>query len=107
MSNHIQRGIAVTIAVGIAVLSVAVLKQSHAEPEKGPATPMRIGVIGAGELGGMVGRVLVKAGHEVKFSSRHPEELAAMVRELGPRASIGTPREAAEFALRYDATFYG
>jgi 8-hydroxy-5-deazaflavin:NADPH oxidoreductase len=97
MSNHIQRGIAVTIAIGIAVLSIAVLKQSRAEPEKGPATPMRIGVIGAGALGGTVGRVLVKAGHEVKFSSRHPEELAAMVRELGPRASIGTPREAAEF----------
>jgi predicted dinucleotide-binding enzyme len=97
MSNHIQRGIAVTIAIGIAVLSVAVLKQSHAEPEKGPATPMRIGVIGAGALGGTVGRVLVKAGHEVKFSSRHPEELAARVRELGPRASTGTPREAAEF----------
>jgi len=97
MSNHIQRGIAVTIAIGIAVLSIAVLKQSRAEPEKGPATPMRIGVIGAGALGGTVGRVLVKAGHEVKFSSRHPEELAAMVRELGPRASTGTPREAAEF----------
>ncbi len=97
MSNHIQRGIAVTIAIGIAVLSIAVLKQSRAEPEKSPATPMRIGVVGAGALGGTVGRVLVKAGHEVKFSSRHPEELAARVRELGPRASTGTPREAAEF----------
>jgi 8-hydroxy-5-deazaflavin:NADPH oxidoreductase len=97
MSNHIQRGIAVTIAIGIVVLSVAVVKQSRAEPEKGSAKPMRIGVIGAGALGGTVGRVLVKAGHEVKFSSRHPEELAARVRELGPRASTGTPREAAEF----------
>jgi predicted dinucleotide-binding enzyme len=61
------------------------------------AKPMRIGVIGAGSLGGTVGRVLVQAGHEVKFSSRHPEELAAMARELGPRASVGTPREAAAF----------
>jgi 8-hydroxy-5-deazaflavin:NADPH oxidoreductase len=59
--------------------------------------PMRIGVIGAGSLGGTVGGVLVKAGHEVKFSSRHPDELIAMARELGPRASVGTPREAAEF----------
>jgi hypothetical protein len=35
MSNHIQREIAVTIAIGIAVLSVVVVKQSRAEPEKG------------------------------------------------------------------------
>src|SRR4029077_15443457 len=67
------------------------------EPEKNLAKPMRIGVIGAGSLGGAVGGVLVKAGHEVKFSSRHPDELVAMARELGPRASTGTPREAAEF----------
>jgi 8-hydroxy-5-deazaflavin:NADPH oxidoreductase len=58
---------------------------------------MRIGVIGAGSLGGTVGRVLVRAGYEVMFSSRHPEELAAMTRELGPRASTGTPGKAAKF----------
>ncbi len=59
--------------------------------------PMRIGVIGAGSLGGTVGRLFVKAGHEVMFSSRHPEELEAMVRELGPRASVGLPPAAAAF----------
>jgi predicted dinucleotide-binding enzyme len=43
------------------------------------------------------------------FSSRHPEELASMIRDLGPRASVGTSREAAEFgtvllfAVPYDA----
>jgi predicted dinucleotide-binding enzyme len=58
---------------------------------------MRIGVIGAGWLGGTVGRLWVKAGHEVLFSSRHPEELTAMTRSLGPRASVGTPRQAAAF----------
>ncbi|MFP2958464.1 NAD(P)-binding domain-containing protein [Myxococcus sp. 1LA] len=58
---------------------------------------MRIGVIGAGWLGGTVGRLWVKAGHEVLFSSRHPEELVSMAQELGPRASVGTPRQAAEF----------
>lgn len=62
-----------------------------------PAQPMRIGVVGAGSLGGTVGRLWVEAGHEVLFSSRHPEELASMVRRLGPRASAGTPREAAGF----------
>jgi 8-hydroxy-5-deazaflavin:NADPH oxidoreductase len=62
-----------------------------------PAKSMRIGVIGAGTLGGTVGRVLVQVGYEVKFSSRHPEELASLTRDLGPRASVGTSREAAKF----------
>jgi len=61
------------------------------------AAPMRIGVIGAGSLGGTVGRLWVKAGHEVMFSSRHPEQLEAMTRALGPRASVGLPIAAAEF----------
>jgi predicted dinucleotide-binding enzyme len=61
------------------------------------ATPLRIGVIGAGSLGGTVGRAWVKAGHEVMFSSRHPEALVAMARAAGPRASTGSSRQAAEF----------
>jgi 8-hydroxy-5-deazaflavin:NADPH oxidoreductase len=67
-------------------------------PGKGRAAePMRIGVIGAGSLGGTVGRLWVQARHEVLFSSRHPDELVSMTRQLGPRASAGTPRQAAEF----------
>lgn len=59
---------------------------------------LRIGVIGAGWLGGTVGRQWVKAGHQVLFSSRHPEELESWVGPLGANASSGTPRQAAEFA---------
>jgi len=59
--------------------------------------PMRIGVIGAGWLGGTVGRCWVKAGHEVFFFTRHPEELESWVKPLGPLASFGTPKRAAEF----------
>ncbi|RYZ77906.1 MAG: NADP oxidoreductase [Proteobacteria bacterium] len=58
---------------------------------------MKIGVIGAGWLGGTVGKQWVKAGYEVMFSTRHPEELASMVKELGSKASAGTPKQAAEF----------
>jgi predicted dinucleotide-binding enzyme len=71
--------------------------------------PLRIGVIGAGWLGGTVGRLWVQAGHEVLFSSRNPEKLAPMARQLGARASVGLPAEAAEFgtvllfAVPYDA----
>ncbi len=59
--------------------------------------PLRIGVIGAGSLGGTVGRLWVKAGHQVLFASRHPEELASFTAELGSGAKAGTSREAAEF----------
>lgn len=61
------------------------------------AAPLRIGVLGAGSLGGTVGSLWVKAGHEVMFSSRHPEELESLVRKLGPQASAGLPAAAAEF----------
>ena len=76
----------------------SVLALSGLQPMKASAAnPLRIGVIGAGSLGGTVGSVWVKAGHEVLFSTRHPEELAPMVRELGPRARAGTARQAAQF----------
>jgi predicted dinucleotide-binding enzyme len=104
MSRHISKKIALTLILAAALLRL------HSEAAPAETTkPMRIGVIGAGSLGGTVGSVLVKAGHEVKFSSRHPEELVPMTRELGPRASVGTPKEAAEFgtvllfAVPYDA----
>ena len=61
------------------------------------ANSKRIGVVGAGSLGGTVGGLWARAGHEVMFSSRHPEELVSMTRELGPRASTGTSKEAAAF----------
>jgi hypothetical protein len=60
---------------------------------------MRIGIIGAGWLGGTVGRQWVKAGHEVLFSSRHPERFESLTSELGSRASAGTVAEAAAFGL--------
>jgi predicted dinucleotide-binding enzyme len=58
---------------------------------------MRIGVIGAGWLGGTVGRAWIVAGHEVMFSSRRPEKFAEMVRSLGVKASAGSFAEAARF----------
>jgi predicted dinucleotide-binding enzyme len=58
---------------------------------------MKIGIIGAGRIGGALGEHWVKAGHEVMLSSRHPENLKELVARLGPRARVGTPREAAAF----------
>lgn len=59
--------------------------------------PLKIGIIGTGRIGGALARHWVNAGHEVFMSSRHPEELEPLARELGPRAHVGTPREAAAF----------
>jgi len=44
---------------------------------------MKIGVIGSGNIGGNIGKHWAKAGHEVLFSSRHPEQLNDIVREAG------------------------
>jgi len=62
-----------------------------------PAAPLKIGIIGTGKIGGALARHWVKAGHEVFVSSRHPEELQGLVKELGSRAHAGTPKEAAAF----------
>ena len=59
--------------------------------------PMRIGIIGTGNIGGALARHWVAAGHEVLMSSRHPEELEPLAAELGPRARAGTVAEAAAF----------
>ena len=64
----------------------------------GGGAPMKIGIIGSGKIGGTVGTLWVKAGHDVLFSSRHPEQLKELVSSLGPRARAGTPREAAQFS---------
>ncbi|WP_375464615.1 NADPH-dependent F420 reductase [uncultured Methylobacterium sp.] len=63
---------------------------------------IRIGVIGSGNIGGTLGTLWVKDGHEVMFSSRHPETLKAMVEGLGSKARAGTPEEAIAFG---DAVF--
>jgi predicted dinucleotide-binding enzyme len=61
------------------------------------AHPVKIGIIGTGEIGGALARHWGAAGHELLISSRHPEELRALAREIGPNVQVGTPREAAAF----------
>jgi len=58
---------------------------------------MKIGIIGAGMIGSTVGKLWVEAGHDVRFASRHAEELKPLVSKLGKRASAGTPADAAKF----------
>ena len=58
---------------------------------------MKIGIIGAGKIGGTVGVLWAKAGHLVRFGTRHPESLGPLLAEAGPNASAGSPEEAARF----------
>ena len=58
---------------------------------------MRIGIIGAGMIGSTLAKLWVDAKHEIVLSSRHPDEVEPMVKELGPLATAGTAADAAEF----------
>lgn len=58
---------------------------------------MKIGIIGAGNIGSTLAKLWVDAGHDVKIASRHPEELQAVAKKLGARASAGTSADAAKF----------
>ncbi len=61
---------------------------------------MRIAVLGAGNVGGTLGKRWARAGHEVAFGARDPGEakLAALVRESGPGARAASVPEAARQA---------
>jgi 8-hydroxy-5-deazaflavin:NADPH oxidoreductase len=58
---------------------------------------MKIGVIGSGHIGSTVGKLLAHAGHEVFFSSRHPERLKALVDDVGAKARAGSIEDAARY----------
>ena len=58
---------------------------------------MKIGIVGSGQVGGTLGAVWVRAGHEVMFSSQDIEHDKALAAKLGANARAGTPREAAAF----------
>jgi predicted dinucleotide-binding enzyme len=58
---------------------------------------LKIGVIGSGRVGGTVGTLWVKAGHEVMFSSLDLEHDRKLAASIGPRARAGTPKQAAAF----------
>jgi predicted dinucleotide-binding enzyme len=81
-----------------AALMLSAALAAPAAPEAREAhAPLKIGIIGSGHIGGTLARLWVESGHEVLISSRHPEQLKTLAATLGPRAHVGTPREAALF----------
>jgi predicted dinucleotide-binding enzyme len=60
---------------------------------------VRVGIIGAGHIGGNIARFLAGAGHDVTVSfSRDPGSLEKLAAEIGARVSLGSPAEAAASA---------
>lgn len=59
---------------------------------------MKIAILGSGNIGGNLGKLWAKAGHEVFFGSRDPDGLAGLLAAAGPNARAGTVDEALAFS---------
>jgi predicted dinucleotide-binding enzyme len=95
MSNEEQvdhRRRLVLAAGGALAFSAGLLPQWVLAQQAAPK--MRLGLIGAGRIGGTVGGLWIKAGYPVMFSSRDPQEVADVAAKLGPLAKAGTVAEA-------------
>jgi len=60
---------------------------------------MRVGILGSGLMGGKLGTLFARSGHEVVFSyARSMEKLKKLAKDAKGNARAGTPREAAQDA---------
>jgi hypothetical protein len=60
---------------------------------------MRVGILGSGLMGGKLGTLFARAGHEVVFSyARSTAKLKRLAKDAKGNARAGTPREAAQDA---------
>ena len=60
---------------------------------------MRVGILGSGLMGGKLGTIFARAGHEVVFSyARSSDKLKRLARDAQGNARAGTPGEAAKDA---------
>ena len=82
----------------IATAAIAVVLPAAAARAAQAGKRMRIGVIGSGRIGGTLGALWAKAGHEVMFSDRDSEQAKRAAGEAGPTARTGRAKEAAAFA---------
>jgi predicted dinucleotide-binding enzyme len=68
-------------------------------PERSGGTAMRIAIIGAGNVGGGLGKALAAAGHEVVFGVRDPESTKTLAALADiPAAAAASPPEAVDGA---------
>ena len=95
LTGHTRRDFMRIAGSSLAVLGVAA--RASVAGAQTPASPLKIGMIGAGREGGALGARFIKAGHPVMFSSRNPDQLKGLVANLGPLAQAGTVEQAVAF----------
>lgn len=84
-----RRSLLGTIVLSAASLVSASVLAQGAKP--------KIATIGAGREGGTLGSLFAKAGFQVMFSSRNPDQLKDLVASAGPNARAGTVADAVAF----------
>ncbi len=89
--------IAVIIFTCISMTSCARKKENPSMKAEKP-TKAVIGIIGAGNVGGTLGKKWANAGYKVLFSSRNPEELKNLIAEVGNHSEAVSVEEAAKRA---------
>src|SRR2546422_3385145 len=76
--------------------------RARATPKRwrnGRVSEMRVGILGSGLMGGKLGTIFARAGHDVVFSyARSEQKLKRLAREAKGKARAGTPGEAAREA---------
>src|SRR5216117_434953 len=76
--------------------------RARATPKRwrnGRVSDMRVGILGSGLMGGKLGTIWARAGHEVVFSyARDKQKLEKLARDAKGKARAGTPGEAAREA---------
>ncbi len=81
----------------MSIAAIAVALPAGAARAAQAGKRMRIGVIGSGRIGGTLGALWAKAGHEVMFADRDAEQAKRAASEAGPNARTGSSKEAAAF----------
>ncbi len=66
-------------------------------PAFAQSQPLKIGIIGSGRIGTTFGTLWAKAGHDIMFSDRDPENAKRAAESVGAKARAGTVEEAVAF----------
>jgi hypothetical protein len=85
------------LVAGIAAAGLALGALPQAVRSARAANGLKIGIVGSGRIGGTLGEIWLKAGHEVMFSSLDLEHDRKLAARLGGKARAGTSKEAAAF----------
>ena len=62
-----------------------------------PSRTLKIGMIGAGRIGGQLAKLWADAGYQVMISARNLDEVQNLAMQIGPNVTPGTPAQAAAF----------